>query len=889
MSDANPFDALDGLSADLPKGENRPLPPRSDRPVEPFANHLSLPDLWQQEAIRALKAGHDVIVDAPTGAGKTFVFETYLAGDGKHPRLTDGRQAVYTVPTRALANDKFSEWYDRGWPVGIATGDLAEDLDAPILVATLETQRERLLRGEDTAPGLLVIDEYQMIADSRRGLNYELAVALAPADTQLLLLSGSVSNPEHVARWLERLGRKAKVIATRQRPVPLNDVSLQALPEIAPRQIRNHWQRLAVGALMSDFGPLLIFAPQRSVAEKIARKIASALPADDPIGLDDHALIAAGPELSRVLRKRVAWHHSGLSFTQRASIVEPLAKAGQLRVIVATTGLAAGINFSVRSVHITDAHYRHGPYEKYFGADELLQMFGRAGRRGLDEQGFVISSDTSPRLCDAHSLQLRRSNDLDWPTLLRVMQRAVEAGEEPFSAAGTLRDRLFSEQRIRLGFTFEKGGLDLPRDTDASANLFGIDPATSEVLNSRGEWETFDPSPGRIRQTPLTEAYALSNDRWIPALKSSELVGRLIPKFSRLSKRPGKTYGFEIAVANQLKESGGDCYRLNKRLRSLTRRQKQSAQLEVSRIEALIPTALDEAVRPGQIDGFQVRGDTLYATGDLSRVTQSTYRDHAGRNLIEPPRRSVVVKTETHYTDAASGVSLRPPADSAAWAWRKLGLIDAGGAPTARGRLFSFFQHGEGLAIAAAIADDHYPIDELIDHLANLRGGYRFESARLRDGGGSERLAYVCRQTFGTADFPGYLELGLPPGFGEGTAEAIAEWRNRSERQLQSNLEAVPGEVSFGSGDVERAYIEWLSLLRHIRHAPAISNLRWQQLQFIAAERLREHHQRQSLHTPAMTRTDPLIAAHTLNRPRRHRLTHRQLTATQDQGSVGRK
>ena len=80
--------------------------------------------------------------------------------------------------TRALANDKWREWTARGWDVGIATGDLAENLKAPILVATLETQRERLLSGD--GPGLLIIDEYQMIGDRQRGLNYELAIALAP-------------------------------------------------------------------------------------------------------------------------------------------------------------------------------------------------------------------------------------------------------------------------------------------------------------------------------------------------------------------------------------------------------------------------------------------------------------------------------------------------------------------------------------------------------------------------------------------------------------------------------------------------------------------------------------------------------------------------------------
>ena len=91
-----------------------------------------LPDAWQHEAVHALRQGRDVVVDAPTGAGKTYIFELF------QPSLRG--QAVFTVPTRALANDKLAEWRQRGWDVGIATGDLALRLDARVVVATLETQ-----------------------------------------------------------------------------------------------------------------------------------------------------------------------------------------------------------------------------------------------------------------------------------------------------------------------------------------------------------------------------------------------------------------------------------------------------------------------------------------------------------------------------------------------------------------------------------------------------------------------------------------------------------------------------------------------------------------------------------------------------------------------------
>src|ERR671923_818471 len=179
-------------------------------------NQVTVPDLWQQQAVTALREGKDVVVQAPTGAGKTLIFELW-SKQGKNRG-----QAIYTVPTRALANDKLAEWRARGWDVGIATGDLAENLNAPILVATLETQKRRLIEGG--GPALLVVDEYQMLGDPDRGLNYELALALAPPQTQLLLLSGSVGNPQDIVKWLQRLGRNAVLIRHDHRPVPLEEV-----------------------------------------------------------------------------------------------------------------------------------------------------------------------------------------------------------------------------------------------------------------------------------------------------------------------------------------------------------------------------------------------------------------------------------------------------------------------------------------------------------------------------------------------------------------------------------------------------------------------------------------------------------------------------------------
>lgn len=836
-----------------------------DRAFEEFGVSLRVPDLWQQEAIRALRNGEDVIVSAPTGAGKTFIFEN-LASDGK--TFGPERQAVFTVPTRALANDKWREWKSAGWRVGIATGDLAEDLDAPVVVATLETQRERLLAGD--GPALLVIDEYQMIGDRDRGLHYELAVALAPPETQLLLLSGSVGNPGRVAEWLTRLDRPTRVVETRERPVPLDEVPLEAFPRQAPQRYRDFWQRLALGALLSNFGPLLVFAPHRKAAEKIARKVADALPEDDPIPLNDPELSrACSGELARLLRKRVAFHHSGLGFTERAAIVEPLAKAGQLRVIVATMGLAAGINFSVRSVFVSEASYRDGPFRREVSPDELLQMFGRAGRRGLDETGLILAGDRSPRLSDAHPLELRRQGELDWPTLLRRMQFAAERGESPFDAARELRDRLFSRSRISLGFRTSPA-----REKDDDTPLFGLKPTRREFRNSAGEWEPV--RPGRDTRIPLGEALSHVRDRYRPAEGDPALVSRLLPKRTRLCRLDGgsegpRRYGMEIAVA---RETAPGAFALTKFARGVAGFSGTDAETwSLDQAASLLPEAFRDTIAPARHHGLVQRGDQLFLTGHFRDAEIDVRLDAADQPLHDPEERLREIEAETHFEDEVSGEALQPSAGTAAHAWRTLSLIDAAGVPTARGKIVGLFQGGEGLAVAAALEDPHYPVDEIVVHLANLRAGHRFEldevpgGDRLVDSLGSERLATACRQAFGPVDFEGYLHLGLPVHYGEGAAEVIS---TMLEGNLSRLLSAGAG-IAFGPGDVERAYVEWLSLLRHLRNAPDLEDERWRELRAAAAATLSRRDRRSPLVNL------PGLPASVLQKPPRRGISYKAL------------
>ncbi len=797
--------------------------------------NLCVPDLWQQEAVRALRAGKDVIVQAPTGAGKTYIFELL------YPSLKG--QAIFTVPTRALANDKLAEWRTHGWDVGIATGDLALNLDARVVVATLETQRARFLRRD--GPRLLVVDEYQLISDAVRGVHYELALALAPPETQLLLLSGSVQNPQDIVAWLRRIGRDAILISHQDRPVPLEEIDLQALPDSQFVQARNFWARAIGKLLRADLAPVLVFAPRRNAAEEMARAISSALPMHDPLSLSSAQEALAGKRLAKLLRGRVAYHHSGLSYAVRAGLIEPLAKAGQLNVVVATMGLAAGINFSMRSVLVTDTRYMAGSFERHVQADELLQMFGRAGRRGLDEVGYVLFTQDLPRLGDARPRRLKRATQVDWPSLISVMRNPAPEGADPdyavpFATAVKLSHSLFSIQRVPLGVehTLTTGTKPCGLWVDAERARFVRRPIV-EILNSANEWE---PKSTQIESVSLGRLFVRENEHWVPALTVPRMLdGRGFGNLCKLREKG--IYGREIPLATLVADDSiAPVKWLRKAL--LERSPSQSRIFSRTEFEKVTRSILPELVS-GEIAEIITRGDTIYARIDFSSLQIPAQIDSHKRALCEPPEREALPLVCRNCSELAHDQTVEIT-DSPTYAWRKLGLVENDGTPTRRGVVFTFFHAGEGLAIAAALEDEAYPIDELVFDLANIRAGPRFAGEDAPLGG---RLGILCQRVYDRADYHGYLQMGVPAQYGSGASEVIRDIvTNPGARYKLTN-------DSLRAGDIERALMEWRSLLRHIVGAPGLDWDRWMKLKAAAA------HFIETTSSPASLEFPPLLAA----------------------------
>ena len=829
-------------------------------------NEVKVPDLWQQQAVAALRDGQDVVVQAPTGAGKTLIFELW-SNQGKNRG-----QAIYTVPTRALANDKLAEWRARGWDVGIATGDLAENLGAPVLVATLETQKHRLVNGD--GPALLVVDEYQMLSDLDRGLNYELAIALAPAQTQLLLLSGSVANPQDVVKWLNRLGRKAVLIRHEQRPVPQEEVHANSLSYHLPNEIRGYWPRLIAKSLAEDLGPILVFAPRRQAAEALAAELARHLPTPNPLQLSPEQKLLVGEHLGKLLKSRITYHHSGLSYGARAGVIEPLAKAGQLRVVIATMGLAAGINFSLRSVALAGESYRRDEAEQLLKADEIMQMFGRAGRRGLDETGYIIVSANELRLLDAHPCHLSRSGAVDWAALLGLMSAAADHGRDPFREAVSIQERLFATKPILLGVEESLRHPVVPCGlrTDAERARH-VRKRLREMLNSRGQWEPMPAwTPVRVGDilTPQLKPSASSSNQnsnvgatetgssreidhshhsaphaqrphLVPVLSVPAAVDRVgTGNLAVLEEHAeGKVFGRALTVADYL---NGERVVIAKWVRRLTNWNGRQAPLTVWR-ENIVPLLRERlAQQKTPLVRFEDHGQKIIALVSIAELTMRVPIDSHAVALWQPIQREVLPYdcATCALVETCKGLLT---ATGTAMLWRRLGLVDTAGVPTLRGRIVSFFSQGDGLAIAAALEDEQYPLEELVYDLANLDGGFRFCGDENRWGG---RLALACHNRYGLQSVPGYLENGVPTKYGAGAERVVA-----SVHKNPSNKHAWITDL-LGPGDIDRVIIEWRSLLRQIGHAPSLQWQRWHDFQHLAKATLNE------TESPTLTDLPPL-------------------------------
>jgi len=494
-------------------------------------------DDFQVDAIDALDAGDSVLVSAPTGSGKTLV-----ASYGVRRARAQERKAYYTTPLKALSNQKFAELCaEHGEAeVGLLTGDASIRPSAPIVVMTTEVLRNMLLTESHQLEGLgvVILDEVHFLQDPYRGGVWEEVLILTPPDVTFICLSATVANASVLGEWLRSVRGGLQVIVERNRPIDLHHhvaivrrgdpssvlVDLLDGRSISPEGRRidallrssrrsrpgPQWQqrrsaapspirgprRTEVIDLLERTGllPCIYFIFSRAACEdavrqcvreglrlidRSARRRIRAIAEEKTADLGDEDLEALGwHEWLEALESGVAAHHAGMVPSMKAA-VEQCFTEGLLGAVFATETLSLGINMPARTVVIERFSKYGGSGRATLTSGEYMQLTGRAGRRGLDDEGHsvVVFSPETP-FSDMSRVALAPPPDLhssfrptynltanlvgrfDRPTALEVLARSYaqfEADRRASPARRPITETLARRLAVLEEFGYVKG------------------------------------------------------------------------------------------------------------------------------------------------------------------------------------------------------------------------------------------------------------------------------------------------------------------------------------------------------------------------------------------------------------------------------------------------
>ena len=384
-------------------------------------------DDFQLEAIRAIEAGQSVIVSAPTGAGKTLVAEFAI-----HMALATGKRIAYTTPLKALSNQKFNDFTRvlGAETVGILTGDVKVNPHGRVLVMTTEILRNALYGSGLEDLGYIVLDECHYMGDEGRGTVWEEIIVNAPQDVLLVGLSATVANVKEIADWISIVHRPIVPIFHPHRPVPLSYAVADLAGEVheiaevrAGRarlvgdesrgpDARGRWYTRRVVdpvVLIADLEargwlPAIYFIFSRAGCERAmddvlaeGRGLLTAAQRDD-VERAINELVEESPTVAesalnqtvfQALRLGVGLHHAGILPSVKR-LIELSFERGLCKVVFATETMSLGIHMPARSVVLQGVTKRTDRGFRALSHNELTQMAGRAGRRGIDPEGKCV-------------------------------------------------------------------------------------------------------------------------------------------------------------------------------------------------------------------------------------------------------------------------------------------------------------------------------------------------------------------------------------------------------------------------------------------------------------------------------------------------------------------
>ncbi len=338
----------------------------------------------QESAILEIFEGKNVILNTPTGSGKSLV-----ASAVHFQGLAQGKRSIYTCPIKALVNEKWLALCREFGPenVGLSTGDASVNREAPILCCTAEILANIALReGAQANVHDVIMDEFHYYSDRERGVAWQVPLLTLP-QARFLLMSATLGDTAFFEEELTRLnGRVTATIASKDRPVPLefaySELPLATTVESLAAQGKVpvyvvHFTQLEAAQSAQDFTSINVCSREQKAA------LSSALEGfkfSSPYG----------PEIRKWLKHGIGLHHAGLLPKYRV-LVEQLAQNGLLKIICGTDTLGVGVNVPIRTVLFSKLCKFDGEKTAILSARDFHQISGRAGRKGFDEKGWVVA------------------------------------------------------------------------------------------------------------------------------------------------------------------------------------------------------------------------------------------------------------------------------------------------------------------------------------------------------------------------------------------------------------------------------------------------------------------------------------------------------------------
>ncbi len=337
----------------------------------------------QEEAVLEIMAGQNVILNTPTGSGKSLV-----AVAMEFRAICTGRRCYYTSPIKALVSEKFFDLcgiFDAE-NVGMQTGDASINPDAPIICCTAEVLANLALREGAQAPvDYVVMDEFHYYADRDRGIAWQIPLLTLPR-ARFLLMSATLGDMQRFEEDLRgRTGAGVAVVSSGERPVPL-EFEYRETPITETIEDLAHQGRAPI---------YVVNFTQRAAAEQAQGLTSMRLLSKEERGEVSASIVGArfdsayGKDMQRFLKAGVGLHHAGLLPKYRL-LVEKLAQRGLLKVICGTDTLGVGVNVPIRTVLFTKLCKYDGEKTAILSVRDFKQIGGRAGRKGFDDRGWVV-------------------------------------------------------------------------------------------------------------------------------------------------------------------------------------------------------------------------------------------------------------------------------------------------------------------------------------------------------------------------------------------------------------------------------------------------------------------------------------------------------------------